>query len=40
MHLFKNYTPPSPDDLTLLKESLKHTGREMADLAGVASNSQ
>ncbi|EOC1559753.1 XRE family transcriptional regulator [Cronobacter sakazakii] len=40
MRLIEDYTPPSPDDLNLLKERLGYTGNQMADLAGVASNSQ
>lgn len=33
-------TPPTPEDLNQLKEQLGYTGTQMADLAGVASNSQ
>lgn len=40
MRLINDYTPPTPDDLNKLKESLDYTGNQMADLAGVASNSQ
>jgi hypothetical protein len=40
MRLIDDYTPPSPDDLNHLKEDLGYTGNQMADLAGVASNSQ
>lgn len=40
MRLITNYIPPTPDDLTSLKEQLGFTGNQMADLAGVASNSQ
>lgn len=40
MRLIKDYTPPAPADLEALKESLGYTGNQMADLAGVASNSQ
>jgi hypothetical protein len=40
MRLIDDYTPPSPDDLNRLKDSLGYTGNQMADLAGVASNSQ
>lgn len=40
MRLIENYTPPTPEDLEALKESLGYTGNQMADLAGVASNSQ
>ena len=40
MRLIEDYTPPTPDDLEVLKESLGYTGTQMAELAGVASNSQ
>lgn len=40
MRLIEDYTPPTPDDLAVLKEQLGFTGNQMADLAGVASNSQ
>lgn len=40
MRLINDYTPPSPEDLNQLKEQLGYTGAQMADLAGVASNSQ
>ncbi|EIV9015583.1 XRE family transcriptional regulator, partial [Salmonella enterica] len=40
MRLIKDYTPPTPEDLNQLKEKLGYTGAQMADLAGVASNSQ
>lgn len=40
MRLINDYTPPTPDDLNRLKEQLGYTGTQMADLAGVASNSQ
>ncbi len=40
MRLINEYTPPTPDDLNQLKEQLGYTGAQMADLAGVASNSQ
>lgn len=40
MRLIETYTPPSPENLTALKECLGFTGNQMADLAGVASNSQ
>lgn len=40
MRLIKDYTPPAPEDLEALKERLGYTGNQMADLAGVASNSQ
>ncbi|KMK16659.1 hypothetical protein ABW06_01570 [Pluralibacter gergoviae] len=40
MRLINDYTPPSPEDLEKLKERLGFTGNQMADLAGVASNSQ
>lgn len=40
MRLIEDYTPPTAEDLEALKESLGYTGSQMADLAGVASNSQ
>lgn len=40
MSLIKEYTPPSSADLSALKDELGLTGNAMADLAGVASNSQ
>lgn len=40
MRLIEDYTPPTPDDLIALKKLLGFTGNQMADLAGVASNSQ
>lgn len=40
MRLINDYTPPTPDELEKLKEELGYTGNQMADLAGVASNSQ
>lgn len=40
MRLIEDYTPPSPEDLEELKKHLGYTGNQMADLAGVASNSQ
>jgi len=40
MRLINEYTPPSPEDLEKLKAELGYTGNQMADLAGVASNSQ
>jgi transcriptional regulator with XRE-family HTH domain len=40
MRLINDYTPPSTDDLARLKEQLGYTGNQMADLAGVAGNSQ
>ncbi|KAF1368544.1 XRE family transcriptional regulator [Yokenella regensburgei] len=40
MRLIEDYTPPSPEDLEKLKKQLGYTGNQMADLAGVASNSQ
>ncbi|MBN3848347.1 XRE family transcriptional regulator [Paraburkholderia sp. Ac-20342] len=30
------YTPPSPEDLSALKNSLRKTGKEMAELAWLA----
>ncbi|ENK2736492.1 XRE family transcriptional regulator [Klebsiella variicola] len=40
MRLINEYTPPTPEDLENLKSELGYTGTQMADLAGVASNSQ
>lgn len=40
MRLINEYSPPSTGDLTRLKDELGYTGNQMADLAGVASNSQ
>ena len=40
MRLIKEYSPPTTDDLIRLKDELGYTGNQMADLAGVASNSQ
>lgn len=40
MRLINDYVPPAPEELNKLKEELGYTGTEMADLAGVASNSQ
>ncbi|HCA7080809.1 TPA: helix-turn-helix transcriptional regulator [Citrobacter sedlakii] len=40
MRLINDYVPPSPEELNNLKEELGYTGTQMADLAGVASNSQ
>lgn len=40
MRLIEDYTPPTAEDLEALKERLGYTGNQMADLAGVASNSQ
>ncbi len=40
MRLINEYTSPTPEDLELLKSDLGFTGTQMADLAGVASNSQ
>ncbi|AWC81159.1 MULTISPECIES: transcriptional regulator [Serratia] len=40
MRLINEYTPPTPEDLECLKSELGYTGTQMADLAGVASNSQ
>ena len=40
MRLINEYTPPTPEDLEQLKSELGYTGTQMADLAGVASNSQ
>lgn len=38
--LIENYTAPTTDDLTRLKEQLGFTGNQMADLAMLAGNSQ
>lgn len=40
MRLINEYTSPTPEDLERLKSDLGFTGTQMADLAGVASNSQ
>ena len=40
MRLINNYTPPTTDVLNRLKDELGYTGNQMADLAGVVSNSQ
>ncbi|MER1978026.1 helix-turn-helix domain-containing protein [Pseudocitrobacter faecalis] len=40
MRLINDYVPPTPEELNKLKEELGYTGNQMADLAGVASNSQ
>ncbi|MBV4411842.1 helix-turn-helix transcriptional regulator [Enterobacteriaceae bacterium YMB-R22] len=40
MRLINDYTPPTPEALNQLKEQLGYTGTQMAELAGVASNSQ
>ncbi|MGO2154409.1 helix-turn-helix domain-containing protein [Serratia quinivorans] len=40
MRLIKEYIAPAPEDLEKLKSELGYTGTQMADLAGVASNSQ
>ncbi|MBY4847834.1 XRE family transcriptional regulator [Serratia marcescens] len=40
MRLINEYTPPAPEDLERLKSELGYTGNQMADIAGVASNSQ
>ncbi|WP_129991820.1 XRE family transcriptional regulator [Rahnella sp. CFA14(1/10)] len=40
MRLINEYTPPTPEELEKLKTDLGYTGAQMADLAGVASNSQ
>ncbi|QNO00919.1 XRE family transcriptional regulator [Serratia phage vB_SspM_BZS1] len=40
MRLINEYIPPTPEDLEQLKTELGYTGTQMADLAGVASNSQ
>lgn len=40
MRLINDYVPPTPEELNKLKDELGYTGTQMADLAGVASNSQ
>ncbi|WP_269935802.1 XRE family transcriptional regulator [Serratia liquefaciens] len=40
MRLITKYNPPTPESLEKLKNGLGYTGTQMADLAGVASNSQ
>lgn len=40
MRIINEYTSPTPADLERLKSDLGFTGTQMADLAGVASNSQ
>lgn len=40
MTLIQDYSPPTTSDLISLKDKLGYTGNQMADLAGVASNSQ
>lgn len=40
MRLIEDYTPPTPEALEALKDRLGYTGNQMAELAGVASNSQ
>lgn len=40
MRLIKEYTPPSTENLSKLKEKLGYTGMQMAELAGVSSNNQ
>lgn len=40
MRLIENYSPPTPQDLRQLKESLGKTGEEMAQIAGLTGNSQ
>lgn len=40
MRLITKYSPPTPESLEKLKNGLGYTGTQMADLAGVASNSQ
>lgn len=40
MRLINEYTPPSTEDLERLKSKLGFTGNQMADIAGVSSNSQ
>lgn len=40
MRLINDYVPPTPEELNKLKDQLGFTGNQMAELAGVASNSQ
>ncbi|WP_312692168.1 XRE family transcriptional regulator [Kosakonia sp.] len=40
MKAIARYTPPAPQDLASLKQQLGYTGDQMAELAGVAGNSQ
>lgn len=40
MKLISEYTPPTTEDLEQLKTALGYTGKQMANLACVASNSQ
>lgn len=40
MRLISEYTPPDQDDLEKLKSELGFTGTQMAELSGVASDSQ
>lgn len=40
MTLITDYMPPSASDLVKLKTVLGYTGTQMAELAGVSSNSQ
>ncbi|EJE9730215.1 TPA: XRE family transcriptional regulator [Salmonella enterica subsp. enterica serovar Muenchen] len=40
MRLINNYIPPGTGKLMLLKEQLNYSGKQMAELAGVANSSQ
>lgn len=40
MRIINTYSAPTTDDLARLKESLGYNGTQMADLAGLAGNSQ
>ncbi|EAN1794649.1 helix-turn-helix transcriptional regulator [Salmonella enterica] len=40
MRLINHYSPPTAENLQSLKDSLGYSGAQMADLAGVSSNSQ
>ncbi|EPF4282192.1 XRE family transcriptional regulator [Escherichia coli] len=40
MRLINNYTPPKSQDLHQFKEMLGYTGNQMAELAGISSDSQ
>ncbi|WP_017348369.1 hypothetical protein [Pantoea sp. A4] len=40
MRILKNYSAPTTDDLTRLKDELGYTGNQMADLAGLADSRQ
>lgn len=40
MRLINHYSPPTAENLQALKDSLGYSGAQMAELAGVSSNSQ